>query len=107
MQKHQPCSQATFSLSHDVIFFMVSPLLERLLVSFNLQSAICGLQSAVCSLQSAVCKCHTPQQQLEEATVGTKTLKAQPYLELKRIYTVSNLQSNELLLLDAFRRVLA
>ena len=55
MQKHQPCSQATFSLSHDVIFFMVSPLLERFLVSFNLQSAICGLQSAVCGLQSAVC----------------------------------------------------
>ena len=62
---------------------MVSPLLGRFLVSFNLQSAICGLQSAVwvCSLQSAVCslqsavwslrsavcclryavcKCHTP-----------------------------------------------
>ena len=47
------------------------------------------------------------QQQLKEAKVGTKTLKAQPYLELKRIYTVSNSQSNELLLLDAFRRVLA
>ena len=47
------------------------------------------------------------QQHLKEATVGTKTLKAQPYLELKRIYTVSNSQSNELLLLDAFRRVLA
>ena len=46
---------ATFSLSHDVIFLMVSPLLGRFLVSFNLQSAICGLQSAVCSLQSAVC----------------------------------------------------
>ena len=58
---------ATFSLSHDVIFLMVSPLLGRFLVSFDLQSAICGLQSAVCSLQSAVCslqsavcKCHTP-----------------------------------------------
>ena len=49
------------------------------------------------------------QQQLKEATVqvGTKTLKAQPYLELKRIYTGSNSQSNELLLLDGFRRVLA
>ena len=47
------------------------------------------------------------QQQLKEAAVGTKTLKAQPYLELNRIYTVSNSQSNELLLLDAFRRVLA
>ena len=46
---------ATFSLSHDVIFFMVSPLLGRFLVSFNLQSTICSLQSAVCSLQSAVC----------------------------------------------------
>ena len=46
---------ATFSLSHDVIFLMVSPLLGRFLVSFNLQSAICGLQSVVCSLQSAVC----------------------------------------------------
>ena len=32
---------------------MVSPLLGRFLVSFNLQSAICGLQSAVCSQQSA------------------------------------------------------
>ena len=65
---------ATFSLSHDVIFLMVSPLLGRFLVSFNLQSEICGLQSVVCSLQSAVCglqsvvcglqsavcKCHTP-----------------------------------------------
>ena len=49
------CSQATFSLSHDVIFLMVSPLLGRFLVSFNLQSAICGLQSAVCGLRSAVC----------------------------------------------------
>ena len=36
-------------------------------MSFNLQSAICGLQSAVCGLRSAVCglqfavcKCHTP-----------------------------------------------
>ena len=47
------------------------------------------------------------QQQLKEATVGTKPLKAQPYLELKRIYTVSNSQSNEQLLLDMFRRVLA
>ena len=37
---------ATFSLSHDVIFLMVSPLLGRFLVSFNLQSVICGLQSA-------------------------------------------------------------
>ena len=46
---------ATFSLSHDVIFLMVSPLLGRFLVSFNLQSEICGLQSVVCSLQSAVC----------------------------------------------------
>ena len=44
---------ATFSLSHDVIFLMVSPSLGRFLVSFNLQSAIRGLQSAVCSLQSA------------------------------------------------------
>ena len=44
---------ATFSLSHDVIFLMVSPLLGRFLVSFNLQSAIYGLQSVVCSLQSA------------------------------------------------------
>ena len=34
---------------------MVSPLLGRFLVSFNLQSAICGLQSAVCGPQSAVC----------------------------------------------------
>ena len=40
-----------FSLSHDFIFLKTSPLLGRFLVSFNLQSAICGLQSAVCSLQ--------------------------------------------------------
>ena len=56
-QKHlgNEANLATFSLSHDVIFFMVSPSLGRFLVSFNLQSAICGLQSAVWSLQSAVC----------------------------------------------------
>ena len=53
-QKHQPCSQATFSLSRDVTFLMVSPLLGRFLVSFNLQSAICSLQSAVCGLQSSL-----------------------------------------------------
>ena len=47
------------------------------------------------------------QQQLKEAIVGAKTLKAQQYLELKRIYTESNPQNNELLLLDAFRKVLA
>ena len=47
------------------------------------------------------------QQQLKEAIVGIKTLKAQPYLELKRIYTESNPQSNELILLDAFCKVLA
>ena len=44
-------------LSHDFIFLKTSPLLGGFLVSFNLQSAICGLR-----LQSAVCKCHTPQQ---------------------------------------------
>ena len=33
------CSQATFSLSQDVICLMASPLLGRFLVSFNLQSA--------------------------------------------------------------------
>ena len=44
------------------------------------------------------------QHQLKEATVETKTLK---YLELKRIYTGSNSQSNELLLRDAFCRILA
>ena len=43
---------------------------------------------------------NTLQQQLKEATVGTKTLKAQPYLELKRIYTESSPQSNELLFHD-------
>ena len=50
-QNYQPCSQATFSLSQDVIFLMTSPLFGRFLVSVNLQSEICGLQSAVCSLQ--------------------------------------------------------
>ena len=43
---------------------------------------------------------HMLQQQLKEATVGTKTLKAQPYLELKRIYIESSPQSNELLFHD-------
>ena len=53
VQKYQPCSQATFSLSHNVMFLMTSPSLGRVLVSFNLQSAICGLQSAVCGMESA------------------------------------------------------
>ena len=39
-------------------------------------------------------------QQLKEAS-GDKTLKAQPYLELMRIYTESSSQSNELLFLDS------
>ena len=38
--------KATFPLSHDFIFLKTSPLLGRCLVSFNLQSAICGLQFA-------------------------------------------------------------
>ena len=38
--------KATFSLSQDFIFLKTSPLLGRFLVSFNFQSAICGLQSA-------------------------------------------------------------
>ena len=46
------------------------------------------------------------QQQLKKL-VRTKTLKAQTYMEITRIYTESSPQSNELLLLDAFRRVLA
>ena len=54
-----------------------------------------------------ICSHNRSPHKLKEATVGTKTLKAQPYLELKRIYTAgSNSHSNELLLLDAFRRVL-
>ena len=40
------------------------------------------------------------QQQLKETIFGTKTLKAQPYLVLKRIYTEYNPQSIELLFLD-------
>ena len=62
---------ATFSLSHHVIFFMVSPLLGRFLVSFNLQSAICGLQSAVCSLQSAVCSLQSAVCSLQMSYTGT------------------------------------
>ena len=46
--------KATLSLSDDFIFLKTQSLFGRFLVSFNLQSAICGLQSAVC-------KCHTPQ----------------------------------------------
>ena len=42
---------------------MVSPLLGRFLVSFNLQSAICGLRSAVY-------KCHTPTLELVEKGQG-------------------------------------
>ena len=63
------CSKVTFSLSHDVIFLMVSPLLGRFLVSFNLQSAICGLQSAVCGLRSAVCGLRSAVCSLQSANV--------------------------------------
>ena len=62
---------ATFSLSHDVIFLMVSPLLGRFLVSFNLQSVICGLQSAVWSLQSAVCSLQMSYTTLSRSTYTT------------------------------------
>ena len=65
---------ATFSLSHNAIFFMVSPLLGRFLVSFNLQSTICGLQSAVCGLRSAVCKCHTPAYKTVIYNAGSSTV---------------------------------
>ena len=34
------------------LFLMVSPLLGRFFVCFNLQSEFCGLQSVVCGLQS-------------------------------------------------------
>ena len=64
---------ATFSLSHDVIFLMVSPLLGSFSVSFNLQSAICGLQSAVCSLQSAVCSVQSAVCSLRSAVCGLQS----------------------------------
>ena len=81
--------QATFSLSNVVIFLMVSPLLGRFLVSFHLQSAVCGLQSAVC-------KCHTPLQNifLKTAMMGevtypvarvTKTSKREMQKQRKRL----------------------
>ena len=81
-------SQATFSLSN-VIFLMVSPLLGRFLVSFDLQSAIC-------SLQSAFCKCHTPLQNifLKAVMIGevtypvarvTKTSKREMQKQRKRL----------------------
>ena len=38
-------------------------------MSFNLQSAICGLQSAVCSLQSAVCSLQSTACSLQSANV--------------------------------------
>ena len=55
---------------------MVSPLLGRFLVSFNLQSAICGLQSAVFSLQSAVCSLQSAVCSLRSAVCKCHTLKA-------------------------------
>ena len=67
------CSQVTFSLSHDVIFLMVSPLLGRFLVSFNLLSAICGLQSAVCGLRSAVCGLRSAVCDLQSAVCGLQS----------------------------------
>ena len=82
-------SQATFSLSNVVIFLMVSPLLGRFLVSFDLQSAIC-------SLQSAFCKCHTPLQNIFSKAVMmgevtypvarvTKTSKRETQKQRKRL----------------------
>ena len=68
---------ATFSLSHDVIFLMVSPLLGRFLVSFNLQSAVCGLQSAVCGLsglQSAVCSLQSAVCSLQMSYTGIEVI---------------------------------
>ena len=69
----------TFSLSHDVIFLMVSPLLGRFLVSFNLQSVICGLQSEVCSLRSAVCS-------LQSATQLRRTTKCVCHVAFRFVY---------------------
>ena len=67
---------ATFSLSHDVIFFMVSPLLGRFLVSFNqynLQSVVCSLWSAVCSLQSSVCSLQSAVCSLQSAVCSLRS----------------------------------
>ena len=50
---------------------MVSPLLGRFLVSFNLQSVICGLQSEVWSLQSAVCSLQMSYTTLSRCTYTT------------------------------------
>ena len=43
-------------------------------MSFNLQSAICGLQSAVCSLQSAVCSLQSAVCSLRSAVCKCHTL---------------------------------
>ena len=75
-------SQPTFLLSRDVIFLMVSPLLGRFLVSFNLQSAVYGLQSAVFGLQSAVCS-------LQPANVIHRFQGSLP-----RLYTICILHQN-------------
>ena len=79
---------ATFSLSHDVIFLMVSPLLGSFLVSFNcslwsavssLQSAVCSLRSAVCSLQSAVCGLRSAVCGLQSANVIHRVTEVELY----------------------------
>ena len=92
MQKHQPCSQATFSLSDDAIFLMVSSLLGRFLVSFNLQSAICGLQSAVCGLRSAVCGLRSAVCGLRSAVCGLQS----PVCSLQMSYTAKFLTAKYL-----------
>ena len=61
---------------------MVSPLLGRFLVSFNLQSAVYGLQSAVFGLQSAVCS-------LQPANVIHRFQGSLP-----RLYTICILHQN-------------
>ena len=58
---------------------MVSPLLGRFLVSFNLQSAICGLQSAVCGLQSVVCGLQSAVCSLQSANVIHRTTSGFPF----------------------------
>ena len=68
---------------------MVSPLLGRFLVSFNLQSAVCGLQSAVFGLQSAVCSLRSAVCSLQPANVIHRFQGSLP-----RLYTICILHQN-------------
>ena len=88
----------TFSLSHDVIFLMVSPLIGRFLVSFNLQSVICGLQSVVCSLQmsyTALSRCtHTTVFTVKKWRLTENTVSSEMCSKCKKLGVAWNLDDS-------------